>query len=299
MFNRFISNYFGFNREQRNGLWVLLLISFTLLLVRIIYPYFMEPARIVVQDLPLIERRLDSSYKASSTHSKMDPKSAAKKQLLFVFDPNTVSPDQLLQLGFDKRTANTLLKFRSKGALFKEKKDLRKVYGISDQLFTRLEPYIMIKASAPSPAEAQSPPAKAELSTVAHGEQMVELNTADSISLITLNGIGPGYAKRILKYRSLLGGYAAADQLKEVYGFSGALYEKIRPLVTVNTTLIKKINLNRDDFKTINKHPYLSYGLTKIIFDWRRKTIINPVNLKDILNDDVLYRKLLPYLVFD
>ena len=77
------------------------------------------------------------------------------------------------------------------------------------------------------------------------------------------------------------------------------MFEKIKPNVTVNAELIKKINLNKDDFKSINKHPYLSYELTKTLFDWRKKTVITAVNLKDIINDGQAYNKLIPYLSFN
>ena len=44
----------------------------------------------------------------------------------------------------------------------------------------------------------------------------VELNTADSAMLDAVRGIGPYYAKKILRYRELLGGYYSVEQLKEI-----------------------------------------------------------------------------------
>ena len=49
------------------------------------------------------------------------------------------------------------------------------------------------------------------------------------------------------------------------------LYQKTQQYFSVNASGIKKINLNKDDFKTINRHPYLSYELTKSIFDWKKQ----------------------------
>ena len=76
------------------------------------------------------------------------------------------------------------------------------------------------------------------------------------------------------------------------------MFNQLKSFFTANPLLIKKIKINQDDFKTITKHPYLSLEITKLIFDWRRKTNINSTNLKDILNDDLLYLKILPYLDF-
>ncbi len=297
--NAWFNNYFGFNRQQRNGLWVLILISFTLLLVRIFYPYFMQPGKIVIQNLPLIERKTDSAYVAARSYPERENDTRPETAHLFEFDPNTVTAEQLVALGLRQKTAATFLKFRSRGFVFKEKKDLLKVYGISEQLYKTLEPFIKIENKSKQPLtplpEAAAPPIQKQVAApAAHAE----LNSADSAALVALNGIGPSYARRILKYRSLLGGYLRVEQLKEVYGFTEELYEKVKPFVTVNASLIKKLNLNKDDFKIINRHPYLGYELTRLIFDWRRKTTINPVNLKDILNDEGLYQKLLPYLEF-
>ncbi len=297
--SNFLNNFFGFNKQQRNGLLVLCAISFGLLLIRIIYPYFITPGNIVVKNLPLVERKLDSAYENSQKQFSNNYSEDKKEYNLFVFDPNTVSFDQLLQLGFKEKTAKTFLKFRDKGFVFKEKKDLQKVYGISDNFFTQLEPYILIENKKVSENKTQ---VKDETATSAAtkntAKEKVELNSADSLILIELNGIGPAFAKRILKYRSILGGYTNIEQLKEVYGFNDELYEKVKNVFKIDASLVKKIDLNKDDFKAINKHPYLSYELTKTIFDWRRKSVITAQSLKDIINDESVYNKLLPYLQF-
>ena len=282
----FLQSYFGFNREQRNGLLVLLFVSFTLLIIRIVYPYSIEPDKnIVISNLPLYEKMLDEQSGENSSPSKTN---------LFVFNPNTVNYEQLLQLGFKEKTARTFLKYRSKGFVFKQKSDLQKVYGISPELYEKLEPYILI----PNGKKSEGRNEKSEVAAKQQ-QKKLELNSADSLQLLELNGIGPSYAKRILKYRSILGGYVSVEQLKEVYGFTEELFDKVKPFVSVDSTLIKKIKINDDDFKTVNKHPYITYELCKTIFDWRRKSVITSTSLKDILNDDVLYNKLLPYLSFE
>ena len=306
MGNGFLNNYFGFNKQQRNGLFVLLLISACLLVIRLVYPLFIKPANITLLNLPLIERKLDSNYAVSKTFSKPGFKNEnISPSTLFVFDPNTVSLEQLLQLGLKEKIAQIFLKFRNKGFVFRQKKDLQKVYGISGKLYAQLEPYILIGTPNEKQFSERSSGFKSSETPAVKGPETkqspvkVELNSADSSSLVALNGIGAGYAKRILKYRTILGGYVAVEQLKEVYGFSEELFEKVKDNFYVEVRNTRKINLNKDDFKSLNKHPYLTFELTKTIFDWRRKTTINPVNLKEILNDASLYQKLLPYLSFE
>jgi competence protein ComEA len=298
--NAFIKNYFGFNRQQRNGLFVLLLISFFLLIARLLLPVFITPADIRLENLPLIERQLDSAAHRKQQFTRRDNYAANKKSELFAFDPNTVSFKQLLLLGFSEKKASTFIKFRERGFVFKEKKDLQKVYGISIHFYERLQPYILIKSTSGNPktpdrplVSQNAPPTKKQIPA------LVELNSADSAALEALPGIGAAFARRILKYRSALGGYVNTEQLREVYGFNDELFEKVKPYISVDPAPVKKLNLNKDDFKTINKHPYLSYELTKAIFNFKRKTPLTAANLKEILADETLYQKLLPYLLFE
>ena len=300
MSGSFLNNYFGFNKQQRNGLFILLVLSFGLLVIRVVYPLFIRPNAIFLLNLPLIEKKLDSSYHSSTRFTKNKPKEENTVLHLFVFNPNTASLEQLKQLGLTERTAKTLVKFRNNGFVFKQKKDLKKVYGISDKLFAQLEPYLLIEEIPVAQNLNKTVEQKSVEPLRTEKQQLkIELNSADSASLIAINGIGPAYAKRILKYRTILGGFMNVEQLKEVYGFSNELYERVKTSFYVDTKTLRKINLNTDDFKVLNKHPYLTYEVTKTIFDWRRKTTINSTNLKDILNNDLLYQKLLPYLSFE
>jgi DNA uptake protein ComE-like DNA-binding protein len=301
MANSFLNDFFGFNKQQRNGLFILSLISLSLFLIRIIYPSFISSETIEVKNLTLIERKLDSSYYESQKYVQTNFSENKNESNLFVFDPNTVTFEQLVELGFKEKIAKTFLKFRDKGFVFKQKSDLQKVYGISDNFYDKLEPYILIENRVSNdqkdPINDQKNSPVVEIKKTVKNK--IELNGADSLMLLEIDGIGPSFAKRILKYRSILGGFYNLEQLKEVYGFNDELFDKVKTWLFVEANTIKKIDLNKDDFKKINKHPYLSYELTKSIVDWRKKTVITATNLKDIINDDAVYKKLLPYVVFE
>jgi DNA uptake protein ComE-like DNA-binding protein len=252
--------------------------------------HFIQPKNIIIADFS----KTDLSF-LKNRGAVSDSISISDKEALFVFNPNTVKKEQLIQLGFNEKTATTLLKYRSKGAIFKTNEDLKKVYGVTDDLYTKLEPYILIP-SKDNPIEKNNTllktPVKKEI-------KIIELNTADSISLLPLPGIGGGYAKRILKYRSLLGGFVSKEQLKEVYGFSDSLYNMVQSYVTINTTMVTKINLNTENFKELNAHPYISYDETKAIFNYRRKNglIKNHDQIKEILSEETI-KKIEGYLGF-
>ncbi len=284
--HRFLSAWFGFNKQQRNGLLVLCTIILFLFVIRLSISSFITPEPILFADFSNTKLpKLNSATAATD--------SASEANGLFIFDPNTVTKEQLVKLGLKEKTANTFINYRNKGAHFNKKEDLKKVYGITDELYSKLESYILIsKANDPEKTFIQQEPkSKKQIKTV-------ELNSVDSIGLLPLPGIGPGYAKRILKYRSLLGGYYSIEQLKEVYGFTDSLFRVVKDYVKVDPSLITKIDLNTEDFKKLNAHPYLSYEDTKTIFNYRRKNgpITKLEHLRICISDEGQLQKIIPYL---
>jgi competence protein ComEA len=282
MVKEFLNNYFGFNRQQRNGLVVLMCISAFLLIVRVTYPSFMTPPHIQVMNIPVV-----------STGNTSD-ETTEKATTLFYFDPNTAAKEELIKLGLKEKTATTLIKYRKKNP-FKSAGDLRKIYGLSPALLEKIEPYVQFEELLQPPV--QEPQAKPSPSSSLQVKN-IELNGADSIQLTGLSGIGPAFAHRIIKYRTMLGGFVMKEQLKEVYGLKQETYDKVSPHVYVDASMAKKVNLNEDDFKTVNRHPYISYELTKELFNRKRKEPLNAGLVRQIVGNDSLYQRLLPYLAF-
>ena len=112
----------------------------------------------------------------------------------------------------------------------------------------------------------------------------VELNTADSVMLETLPGIGPAFASRIIKYRTLLGGYLKVEQLKEVYGMPEETYDRIQSLCTINTSKVKMISADSLWLKPYKfYHPYLSKEL-KAQIAAKKKTAYSADELKNMID---------------
>lgn len=128
----------------------------------------------------------------------------------------------------------------------------------------------------------------------------VSINSCDTATLETLPGIGPVLSRRIIKYRELLGGYYAKDQMLEVFGMTDENYNRFVRYITIDTLKIRKLNLNTATFKEINAHPYISYEQTKAIFKLRSKS--PKLNREHILKceafDSIQKIKVLTYLQF-
>jgi len=131
--------------------------------------------------------------------------------------------------------------------------------------------------------------------------ETVGLNTADTTALKKIPGIGSSYASRIVKYRTSLGGFAAKEQLKEVWGMTDELYQGIAPYLTVEKK-IKRMKVNHLTLDELRKHPYINYKQAKIIVDIRtRKGDIKSINRLGLLDEfsEKDIRRLSPYLSFD
>ncbi len=101
--------------------------------------------------------------------------------------------------------------------------------------------------------------------------RLIEINSADSLALDELPGIGLVFAKRIIKYREMLGGYAYPAQLKEVYGMDTGRLAGFIKLIRIDTLHLRKLDLNKATFKELLAHPYLDYDQVKAIVRFRDK----------------------------
>lgn len=63
----------------------------------------------------------------------------------------------------------------------------------------------------------------------------INLNTATSEQLQTLNGVGPAKAKAIIEFREKNGPFKSIDDLDKVSGFGQKSIDKIRDQLTVDT----------------------------------------------------------------
>ena len=97
----------------------------------------------------------------------------------------------------------------------------------------------------------------------------IQINTADTLALQNLPGIGPYFAKNIISYREKLGGFIETNQLLEVYAFDSARLETIKSHIIIDSIETRKIKINHDDFKTILRHPYIEYEDVKKIINYR------------------------------
>ncbi len=218
----------------------------------------------------------------------------------FPFNPNTISEEEWLQIGLTDRQVRNIMNYKAKGGKFYSKNDLGKLYTISEEEFAQLEPFIVLpEVSQPKSTKSSaqnsfstSSTGSGTSSTTAKSEKksipIVDLNTVDSTTLVELPQIGPYTAVRIIEFRDKLGGFVDKEQLRDVKGMDDARFAAIQPYINLGAVEIRKVDVNRADFKTLVHHPYLSYEQVKRIFNQREKRgmIKNWAQLEELLKEE-------------
>ena len=64
-----------------------------------------------------------------------------KNRVNELFDPNIESKEQLIHKGLSKRVVNNIINYRNKGGSFKVKKDLVRLYSLSEMDNQKLKPF--------------------------------------------------------------------------------------------------------------------------------------------------------------
>ncbi len=207
----------------------------------------------------------------------------------FPFDPNELDEEAWLSMGLRERLVKTIINYRNKGGRFYEIEDVKNIYGMRENEYKALEPFINIKKDT----------LKTFKKKLIANDLLLDINSADTLDLQQLKGIGPSYARRIVKYRERLGGYNYKGQLMEVYGMDSLRYSGIKENVFVETDSIQKININEAGIKQLIKHPYIEFYLAKSIVKYRKEigTYSELEQLKEAnLIYEELYQKIVPYI---
>jgi len=297
--------YFSFSRGERNGILILVFIIILLLFTPLIYKTFVSPIpdkssefySKVDSFISSLKSKPDDLLKIPSNPVEQEEVVNNQERTPFFFDPNTVSIDQFIELGLSVKQANVVINYRAKGGTFRNPEDFSKIYVIEPKTYDNLKPWIKI---APKEFTKTNFSKKDTLYKEDLASLVVDLNSADTIQLVKIKGIGNAYARRIVTYRTLLGGFVDINQLKEVYGIKPELVNAIISQIIIEVKSIVHININLVSLDDLKKHPYISEYQAKAIIYYRSKvgTIKSITELVDnkILPKDV-FQKVKLYLV--
>jgi len=287
-----ISNFIKLSASERRGAYVIIGL---ILVVQILNRFIPQEVEVWSESN---DADLFAAFVASRTsQSKQEPIE------LFKFNPNRLDSAGWIKLGLSPKQVASVLNYRRAIGGFYNPQSLLKAYAVDSTMLSRWNEFIewdspvQPKNDAPINFNVESP--EREWKAVPKTLQSIELNSADSASLLIVRGIGPITAQRIIKYRNLIGGFQDLGQLKEVYGFREENRTMALEQLTLDPSLAKKICINQSDEEELSNHPYIRHSIARVIIAYRNQhgefKRINQLLDVGVISDS-LYTKIKPYV---
>lgn len=271
-------DFLYYTKHQRRGVLALLII---LLVGTGIYIYLVHtdrPGKAVAVgssaeiDSFLTHLEVVEKERKATASRRYDKAAAAPTVVLDTFDPNTADSAALRRLGLSAFMAGNILKYRGKGGVFRTPESFAKVYGMTDEMYRTLLPYIdigdeflrrdTVRLAVAAKRDSVAWPVKYAEGTT------VELNSCDTAELKLVPGIGSGISRMIVAYRDKLGGFCKVDQLMEIAYVDSSMLRWF----TVNPDhQLRKLEVNKASLDRLRNHPYMDFYKAKVIVEHRRR----------------------------
>ncbi len=306
-------DFFYYTKSQRRAILVLSVLLCVVLSGWIISSVWRDvgvPEKMTVADSLRVDSFLASIRREQKSSSAMfvvkqkdqSEPLQARKLFLHPFNPNTVDSVELIDMGIPTFIAQNMMRYREKGGRFKNAAALSRIYGMDSSLFNQLKSFVQITDKIDSKyalvkedtLEAKTLYAKTEKFTEG---TLVDLNSADTIILKKVPGIGSFLARKIVAYRNRLGGFVAVDQLQDIRQIEVSLNKWF----SVSGKPLRYLEINNWGLDALRSHPYMDFYKAKAIIEYRRKRgnikSLSQLSLFEEFSEKDL-KRLSPYLKF-
>jgi len=254
----FFKSHFALSQSQQNGIFVLVLLI-------IGFQAFMffdfssnsEIQKIDQSEIERFQRELDS----------INRNTPDRKDTIFPFNPNYLNDFKGYQLGMSVEEIDRLLNYRKSGKWINSVSDFQKITRISDSLLRKISPAFRF----PEWTQRTNSPTIQHDKFKGSDASVLDMNTASAEDFKLVNGVGEVLSERIIKYRNSIGGFLSPIQLKDVYGLSPEVIEKIEEKFQIQSRpdiAIKNLNLISE--AELSEIPYFNNGLAQQIISYRK-----------------------------
>ena len=268
-------DFFYFSKKERRGIVFLLGMIVMIIGIWLVSPYLIEESdkdtnqesfeemERFLAGIKIIEQQRNASFKKKEV--------VKRKVVLAPFEPNLADSIEFLQLGLPSFIAHNIIRYRQAGGKFATAEAFSRIYGITEEQFHTLEPYIYISESFQKKPDTLRYAKVEKRDTLAFYKYpegtLVDLNRADTTELKKIPGIGIGIAQAIVAYRNRLGGFYDVAQLQELKWVTSDIQRWFK----VENCPIHRINANKASLDRLRAHPYINYYQARVIVEFRRK----------------------------
>lgn len=295
-------DFFYYTKSERRVILLLLAIALLLLGIWAVMEY-LRPVEVPVtlsesEEIDSFLANLEEQEKIRKSHTPKNEISA----VLQPFDPNTADSVLLRQLGLPVYIVRNILKYRAKGGVFRSPESFSRIYGLKEEVYQKLKPYITI-APLVSVSHVRTDTFRQLKDTIPYIPKyeegtIVDLNKADTSILKRIPGIGSTLARMIVVYRQRLGGFYDVSQLQEV----PHVRVELNKWFVVTPAGLHKIQVNSASLDKLRSHPYMDFYKAKAIMEYRCKRGkikgLSQLSMFEEFTEKDL-KRLSPYLTFE
>lgn len=265
-------SHFRFNKQERSGIFFLLLI---IVLLQIGYFFYRRISRYASEDTLIVDRELQIQIDSLKEVALQEDSFK-----IYPFNPNFITDYKGYTLGMSVDEIDRLHNYRKKNKFANTPEEFQKVTQVSDTLLASISPHFKFpewtKKSKQSSVNSKRPASKKDITIKKSfplkgplGE-VSDLNTATVQELRTISGIGEKLSTRIIKFRDRLGGFLIDDQLYDVYGLEPEVIEKtLKRFKVLQKPNIQKININTATAYKIATLIYIRRQVAERIVEYR------------------------------
>ena len=277
-----LKSHFRFNKQERSGIFFLLLIIISLQVGYYVYGKISvdgQKETLVIDDK--MQKQIDALKQVTLEEKTLK---------IYPFNPNFITDYKGYTLGMSLNEIDRLHTFREQGKFANTKKEFQEVTQVSDSLLNAISPYFKFpewtkrskkfnRNRAHHSSENLSDRSASSRTKAFDGKGLVktsnnivikDLNTVTVSELRSINGIGEKLSARIVKFRNRLGGFLIDDQLYDVYGLEPEVVKRtLQHFKVLQRPDISKININTAPSHDIASLVYIQKRVAESIVDYR------------------------------
>lgn len=212
---------FYLNKSQRFGLYLL----FVLILLFEIFQHISVQKE--TYELTEADKVLLAKYQISSKNYAFNTTSVNKlKDSLKPFNPNDLSLEGWMSLGFSERQAEVIIKYKGiVGGEFTSKEQIKKCYVIDEEKYRELSPFILL------PTQSKSNFADYTFSKTKVVYKNFNPNDLPQQGWEKL-GFSPKQAETIMKYKQIIGGkFTSKEQIRKCFVIDDEKYAEMKAYI--------------------------------------------------------------------
>ena len=259
---RNLKSHFKFNKQERSGIFFLLLF-----LIIIQVGYYVYDSYQINEKYPL-NFNSDFQVRIDSLKNALLKNDSVK---IYPFNPNFISDFKGYTLGMSTDEIDKLHNLRKTNKFVNSAEEFQKVTSISDSLLHVISPYFKFPEwTIKQQYKPDKVNAEKKVNTTTENVVWNDLNTTTADELRIINGVGEKLSARIIKFRNRLGGFLVDEQLFEVYYLDEEVARRIlKQFKVISKPNIVKININTATAYELAKLIYIQKEVAERIVNYR------------------------------